>query len=140
MRLGATVRLRDKSNRLLLPPIVLDDVTNDMPAAREEVFGPVASILSFPDEEAAVRFANDSDYGLSSAVVTRDEGRGVRVARRLQAGMTHVNDWPVNDEANTAFGGEKDSGIGRFGGERVIREFTTEHWISVQGVPRGYPL
>jgi acyl-CoA reductase-like NAD-dependent aldehyde dehydrogenase len=62
------------------------------------------------------------------------------VAKRLQAGMRHVNDWPVNDEANTAFGDEKDSGIGRFGGEWAIREFTTEHWISVQEVPRGYPL
>jgi aldehyde dehydrogenase (NAD+) len=125
---------------LVLPPIVLDDVTNDMPAAHEEVFGPVASILSFPDEEAAIRFANDTDYGLSSAVFTRDTGRGVRVAKRLQVGMTHVNDWPVNEEANTAFGGEKDSGIGRFGGEWAIREFTTDHWISVQEVPRGYPL
>jgi aldehyde dehydrogenase (NAD+) len=140
VRLGATVRLRDKPDGLLLPPIVLDDVTNHMPAAREEVFGPVASILSFPDEEAAIRFANDTDYGLSSAVFTRDTGRGMRVAQRLQVGMTHVNDWPVNDEANTAFGGEKDSGIGRFGGEWAIREFTTDHWISVQEVPRGYPL
>jgi aldehyde dehydrogenase (NAD+) len=140
VRLGATVRLRDKPMGLVLPPIVLDDVTNDMPAAHEEVFGPVASILSFPDEEAAIRFANDTDYGLSSAVFTRDTGRGVRLAKRLQVGMTHVNDWPVNDEANTAFGGEKDSGFGRFGGEWAIREFTTDHWISVQEVPRGYPL
>jgi aldehyde dehydrogenase (NAD+) len=140
VRQGATVRLRDQPRGLLLPPIVLDDVTNDMPAAHEEVFGPVASILSFPDEEAAIRFANDTEYGLSSAVFTRDTGRGVRVAKRLQAGMTHVNDWPVNDEASTAFGGEKDSGIGRFGGEWAIREFTTDHWISVQELPRGYPL
>jgi aldehyde dehydrogenase (NAD+) len=140
VRLGATVRLRDTPHDLLLPPIVLDDVTNDMPAAREEVFGPVASILTFNGEEQAIRIANDTDYGLSSAVFTRDTGRGIAVAKRIQAGMTHVNDWPVNDEPNTAFGGEKDSGIGRFGGEWAIREFTTDHWISVQELPRGYPL
>jgi aldehyde dehydrogenase (NAD+) len=62
------------------------------------------------------------------------------VAERIDAGMTHVNDSPVNDEPNTAFGGEKASGLGRFGGEWAIEEFTTDHWISIQRVPRKFPI
>jgi aldehyde dehydrogenase (NAD+) len=137
---GARALLRGTPSGLVLPPIVLANVTNDMPAAREEVFGPVAPILRFADEEEAIRIANDTEYGLSSALFTGDVERGLRVAKRIEAGMTHVNDWPVNDEANTPFGGEKASGLGRFGGRRALEEFTTEHWISVQERPRRYPL
>ena len=71
---------------------------------------------------------------------SRDVNRAVRFARRVDAGMTHVNDSPVNDDANTAFGGEKASGIGRFGGKWAIDEFTTEHWVSVQHEPREYAI
>jgi acyl-CoA reductase-like NAD-dependent aldehyde dehydrogenase len=77
---------------------------------------------------------------LSSAVFTGDLERGVRFARKIQAGMTHVNDQPVNDQPNTAFGGEKASGLGRFGGHWAIEEFTTDHWISVQHTPRTFPF
>jgi len=137
---GARAVLRHPTSGLLLPPIVLADVTNDMPAAREEVFGPVASILRFEDEEQAIRMANDTEYGLSSSVFTRDVERGLRVARRLEAGMTHINDWPINDEPHLAFGGEKASGLGRFGGEWALEQFTTDHWISVQERSPGYPV
>ncbi len=137
---GARALLRGPARGLVLPPVVLDDVTNDMPAAHEELFGPVAPILRFQGEEEAVRIANDTEYGLSSAVFTRDVDRGVRLARRLQVGMTHVNDMATNDEPNTAFGGEKASGLGRFGGEWAVDEFTTFHWISVQEERRAYPL
>ena len=64
----------------------------------------------------------------------------MRFAQAVKAGMTHVNDSPVNDEANTAFGGVKASGIGRFGGAWAIEEFTVDHWISVQREPRRYPI
>jgi aldehyde dehydrogenase (NAD+) len=101
---------------LLLPPHVLLG-TNDVATAREEVFGPVITIISAAGEEEALRIANDTEYGLSSAVFTRDLDRGTRFALRVEAGMTHVNDSPVNDEPNTAFGGVKASEIGRFGGE-----------------------
>ena len=77
-------------------------------------------------------------YGLSSAVFTRDEGRGLRFALRMEAGMTHINDQTVNDLPNSPFGGEKNSGIGRFGGNWAIEEFTTDHWITVQHTPRTY--
>jgi aldehyde dehydrogenase (NAD+) len=124
---------------LLLPPHVLLG-SNDVASAREEVFGPVITIVRAEGEEDALRLANDTEFGLSSAIFTRDVERGVRFALRVEAGMTHVNDSPVNDEANTAFGGEKDSGVGRFGGRWALEEFTTDHWISVQHQPRRYPI
>ncbi len=137
---GARVLVRGQPRDLVLPPIVLADVTNDMPTAREEVFGPVASILRVDGEEEAIRIANTTDCGLSSAVFTRDLERGARVAKRIEAGMTHVNDWPINDEANAPFGGEKASGLGRYGGMWAVEEMTTLHWISLQEQSPGYPI
>jgi len=90
--------------------------------------------------EDALRIANDTGYGLSSAVFTEDVERGVLFARRVRVGMTHVNDTTVNDEPNTAFGGEKGSGVGRFGGEWAIEGFTTDHWVSVQHTARALPF
>ncbi|WP_130494216.1 aldehyde dehydrogenase family protein [Motilibacter rhizosphaerae] len=124
---------------LVLPPHVLLG-TNEVRTAREEVFGPVATVIRADDEEHALAIANDTEYGLSSAVFTRDTDRGVRFALRVQAGMTHVNDQPMNDENHVAFGGEKASGLGRFGGEWAIEEFTTDHWVSVQHEPREFPV
>ena len=124
---------------LSLPPHVLL-AGNDVATAREEVFGPVITIIRAEDELDALAIANDTEYGLSSAVFTRDAERGVRFALRVEAGMTHVNDSPLNEDANTAFGGEKSSGIGRFGGDWALKEFTTDHWISVQHQPRTYPI
>jgi aldehyde dehydrogenase (NAD+) len=124
---------------LLLPPHVLLG-GNDVTTAREEVFGPAITVIRAEGEEDALRLANDTEYGLSSAVFTRDMDRGVRFAQRVDAGMTHVNDTSVNDEANTAFGGKKASGVGRFGGRWAVEEFTTYHWVSVQRTPRTFPL
>jgi aldehyde dehydrogenase (NAD+) len=124
---------------LLIPPhVLLGD--NDVTTAREEVFGPVITIIRAEDEADALRIANDTEYGLSSAVFTKDVDRGTRFALQVQAGMTHVNDSPVNDDANTAFGGEGASGLGRFGGHWALDEFTTDHWVSVQREPRPLPL
>jgi aldehyde dehydrogenase (NAD+) len=88
----------------------------------------------------AIRVANGMEYGLSSAVFTRNVERGVRVALQVKAGMTHATDSPVNDLPNCPFGDEKNSGLGRFGGGWIIDEFTTDHWVSVQHTPRQYPL
>jgi aldehyde dehydrogenase (NAD+) len=122
-----------------LPPHVLTG-DNDVATAREEVFGPVMTIVRADGEEDALRLANATQYGLSSAVFSQDVDRAVRFARRVDAGMTHVNDSPVNDDANTAFGGEKASGLGRFGGQWAVDEFTTEHWVSIQHEPRQYAI
>jgi aldehyde dehydrogenase (NAD+) len=139
-RQGATVTLGgDPTGPVgsVVPPHVLL-AGNDVATAQQEVFGPVATIIRARDEEDALRIANDTDLGLSSAVFTGDAERGVRFALRVEAGMTHVNDQPVIDEPHNAFGGEKGSGIGRFGGDWAIEEFTTDHWISVQHTRRDY--
>jgi aldehyde dehydrogenase (NAD+) len=124
---------------LLLPPHVLAG-SNDVATAREEMFGPVITAVRADGEEHALELANHTEYGLSSAVFSRDVERAVRFALRVEAGMTHVNDSPVNDDSNTAFGGEKASGLGRFGGHWALEEFTTDHWITVQHERRTYAI
>jgi aldehyde dehydrogenase (NAD+) len=124
----------------VLPPHVFVDVRNDMQIAQDEMFGPIVPIIKVNDEAEALRVANDTQYGLSSAVFTRDRELGVRFALQVQAGMTHVNDHSVEDSSTGPFGGEKNSGIGRFGGEWIMREFTREHWITVQHTPPAYPF
>jgi aldehyde dehydrogenase (NAD+) len=139
-RAGARQVLGGPPDGLVLPPHVFSGVTNAMPVAKNETFGPIAAIISAYGESHALQIANDTEYGLSSAVFTRDEARGLRFALGLHAGMTHINDSTVNDSPNSPFGGEKNSGIGRYGGEWIMREFTTEHWVTVQHAPRRYPF
>jgi aldehyde dehydrogenase (NAD+) len=124
------------TGQVLPPQVLLGD--NTVATAAEEVFGPVATIVRADGEDHAVHLANDTPYGLSSGVYTGDAERGVNVARRVEAGMTHINDTTVNDDAHIAFGGEKASGLGRFGGDWVVEEFTTHHWISLQHRPRDF--
>jgi aldehyde dehydrogenase (NAD+) len=136
---GARETLGGEPQGLVLPPHVFADVKNGMLLAREELFGPVAPIIRAESEEEALALANQTTFGLSSCVFAGDVERGVRFAQRLQAGMAHVNDQPVNDLANNPFGGEKNSGIGRFGGDWAVDAFTTDKWVTVQHVPRAYP-
>lgn len=124
----------------ILPPHVFADVTPEMEISREEIFGPIVGIQRAMNEAHALELANATSYGLSSSVFTQDLERGAQFARLINAGMTHVNDIPVNDEAHAPFGGEKNSGLGRFNGDWAIEEFTTDHWISVQHRDRQYPF
>jgi aldehyde dehydrogenase (NAD+) len=135
---GARTLLDGGADDLVLHPIVLADVNND--DAQEELFGPVALLIPFDGDDEGLRLANDVEFGLTSAVFGGDIERATQFGRRIDAGMTHINDISVNDETNTAFGGEKASGIGRFGGTWAIEEFTTDHWVSVQHTPRDYPF
>ncbi|SDH59759.1 4-hydroxybenzaldehyde dehydrogenase [Pseudomonas panipatensis] len=137
---GATLLVGAEPQGNVMPPHVFGDVTADMEIAREEIFGPLVGIQSARDAEHALALANSSEYGLSSAVFTANLERGVQFAQRIHAGMTHVNDIPVNDEPNAPFGGEKNSGLGRFNGDWAIDEFTTDHWITLQHAPRPYPF
>ena len=137
---GARQILGGAPQGLVLPPHVFLDATNDMSVAAEELFGPVVPVIRVRGEDEALRAANETSYGLSAAVFTRDVERGNRFAQRVQAGMTHVNDSPVNDLPNCPFGGEKNSGLGRYNGRWSIEEFTTAHWISVQYEPVPYPF
>ena len=137
---GAKELLGGEPKGLLIPPHIFTGVTMAMKIAREEIFGPVAPIIKVKDEAEALRVANDIDAGLTGAVITRDENRGLAFALRMEVGMTHVNDQPVNDLANNPFGGEKNSGLGRFGGDWILEEFTTPQWVTVQHTPRQYPF
>ncbi len=124
----------------VLPPHVFVDVANDSVLAQTEQFAPIAPLIRAADEAEALRLANETEFGLSSAVFTADEARGVRFAQRIDAGMTHVNDITPNDDPHNMFGGEKNSGIGRFNSDWFIAELTTDHWITVQQSPRPYPF
>jgi aldehyde dehydrogenase (NAD+) len=124
---------------LFYQPTVLTNVTRDMAVFREETFGPVAPIITVDSEEEAIEVANDSDYGLSAGIITRDEERGLRVARQLETGIAHVNDSSVNDEPHVPFGGVKSSGIGRHGGRASIELFTETRWITLERGGRHYP-
>ncbi|GAA1895502.1 aldehyde dehydrogenase family protein [Streptomyces sodiiphilus] len=123
------------TGRVLPPHLLLGG--NEVATAAEEVFGPVATVIRAEGEEDALRLANATEYGLSSGVFTRDTERGLRFARRVEAGMTHVNGSTVHDDINAAFGGEKESGLGRFGGHWIFDEMTSRHWISVQHTRPG---
>lgn len=137
---GATVLLEGEVTGQVLPPHVFGDVTPDMKLSAEEIFGPIAGIQKARDEQHALELANGTEFGLSSAVFSGDPERGLSFARKVRAGMTHVNDMPVNDEAALPFGGEKNSGLGRFNGDWAIEEFSTVQWVSVQRTPRQYPF
>jgi aldehyde dehydrogenase (NAD+) len=129
---GATIALEGKTEGPCIHPWVFTDVKNDMPSAANEVFAPVASIIRAGDEDEAIRIANDTEYGLTGAVFTKDLYRGLKLAKRVDTGMFHVNDQPANDEQQVMFGGVKKSGVGRFNAQWVIDKFTTDRWISVQ--------
>jgi aldehyde dehydrogenase (NAD+) len=99
----------------------------------------VAPIIRAANVEEAIEIANDSDYGLSSGIITRDEEKGLRVAQRLRTGMAHVNDSSVNDEPHVPFGGIGASGVGRHGGKPGIDTFTELRWVTLERGGRHYP-
>lgn len=136
---GAEVLLEGKREGNVLTPTILKG-TNEMTTAQNEMFGPVVTLIPAKNEEHALELANDTEQGLSGAVSSRDEKRAFAFAEKMETGMVHINDQSVNDEPYIAFGGEKQSGIGRFGREHSLDEFTTWKWISVQETPRDYPF
>ena len=137
---GALVLLDGEPDGLVMPPVVFGEVDPGWDIALQESFGPLAPIIAAHGEDEALRFANMSDYGLSSAVVGRDVERAAAFALKIDAGMTHVNDMTVADEQHVPFGGEKNSGLGRFNGRWILEEMTRTHWTSVQHAPHPYPF
>ncbi|KKP00090.1 aldehyde dehydrogenase [Trichoderma harzianum] len=115
---GATVVIGDvkalESRGAELRPIVVDKVTPDMDIYKTESFGPTVSLFEIETEEEAIELANDSDYGLTSAVFTEDLRRGLRFAREIDCGAVHINNMTVHDEPALPHGGTKSSGFGRF--------------------------
>ncbi|WCH92839.1 aldehyde dehydrogenase family protein [Streptomyces moderatus] len=137
---GATALVHGTTTENLVRPSVLSGLPADSPLLRQEIFGPVAFLLTFDGEEEAVRLVNDTPYGLSGAVHTGDIERGVAFAKQIDTGMFHVNDGTVHDEPIVPFGGEKHSGLGRLNGETMLDAFTTTKWISVQHGRSGFPF
>jgi vanillin dehydrogenase len=136
---GAKLLCGGKSSGLFYEPTVLGEVRPDMDVFREETFGPVAPITIAADVDAAVAIANDSEYGLSAGIITRDEEKGLEVARRLRTGMAHINDSSVNDEPHVPFGGVGASGLGRHGGRASVEMFTETRWVTLERGGRHYP-
>lgn len=124
----------------IMKGVVVDHVTPEMAIFREESFGPQVSITRVKSDDEAVRVANDTEYGLSAAIFSRDIAKAIQLARRIESGICHINGPTVHDEAQMPFGGVKASGYGRFGGKAGINEFTELRWITIQTVPRHYPF
>lgn len=137
---GARVAEGGTHEGLFYRPTVLADVTTDLPAWTDEVFGPVAPVVTFDSDDEAIALANSSEYGLAGAVYSRSISRGLSIANRIRAGMVHVNDQTINDEAIIPFGGMGMSGNGgRFGGEANLEAFTEWQWVTVRDEPKSYP-
>lgn len=137
---GETVSMDGVEDSLLVAPTVLSDATNDMAAACNEHFGPIAPVIPFSDVDEAVEIHDDTEYGLSGSVHAGDVGTGLKIAERLDTGMVHVGDQPVNDEAHVPFSGTKASGMGGYNSTDILDEVTEKKWISVQQEPREYPF
>lgn len=137
---GATLALGGDPVGRVLPPHVFTEVDPSSDIALLESFGPLAPIIVAHGEEEALAYANMSEYGLSAAVVGGDVEAATEFALKIDAGMTHVNDMTVADEQHVPFGGEKNSGLGRFNGRWILEEMTRTHWVSVQHAPHPYPL
>lgn len=129
-----------KADGALMDATLLDHVTSSMRIYSEESFGPVVCVMRVDDEDEAIRIANDSEYGLSSAVFSRDVSRAMQVAQQIESGICHINGPTVHDEAQMPFGGVKASGYGRFGAKASIDEFTDMRWITIQNGKRHYPF
>jgi acyl-CoA reductase-like NAD-dependent aldehyde dehydrogenase len=119
---------------------VLDGVTPSMKIYYEESFAPIVCVVRVADVEEAVRVANDTEYGLSSAIFSRDVKLALDIAQRLDFGCCHINGPSVYDEAHMPLGGMKASGYGRFGGQPGINEFTEVQWISIEDPNQQYPM
>jgi benzaldehyde dehydrogenase (NAD) len=137
---GARLAVGGTHEGLFYRPTVLADVTRELPAWTDEIFGPVAPVVTFETDEEALALANDTAYGLAGGVYSRSISRGLALAQRIKAGMVHVNDQTVNDEAVIPFGGMGASGNGsRFGGAANWDEFTQWQWVTVRDDPKSFP-
>ena len=118
---------------------LITDVPESSEFAKHETFGPVLAVEVVDSAEEGVARANATSYGLSAAILTADTDRGFALAQQIESGIVHVNDQSVGDEPQMPFGGVKDSGWGRFGGQAVVDEFTELRWITVQA-GTGHPF
>ena len=142
---GATLLTGDGTiegpNGTLIRPVVLTDVTKDMEIYASEIFGPATVIHPVDSADAAIELANDSDYGLTGGVISRDLNAALDVVARIRSGIIHINDQGIADEPMAPFGGVRNSGYGKFGGTAGIESFTEQRWVTIQHTGRpSYPF
>ena len=137
---GATTLSGGEADGTCYPPTVITGVTPDMRVYGEESFGPLVTVVEVDGVDEAVATANDTEYGLSAAVWSQNVPAALELAQRIESGICHINDTTVQDEPQMPFGGVKASGWGRFGGRAALEEFTELRWITVQELPRQYPI
>lgn len=121
-------------------PTVIADVTPSMPVFQEELFGPVASVSKAKDATDAIQLANNTRYGLTSAVITNDLELAMRCAMELESGSVHINGSTIHDEPHAPFSGVKDSGMGREGGQWSMDDLTQLKWVTIQRGEAHYPF
>ena len=136
---GATAEVGGGVEGRFVQPTVLTGITPDMKVYREETFGPIVPVIPYRTDDEAIAIANDTEYGLSSGVITQNENRGLAIAERLETGMCHINCSPINDEPHAPFGGMKSSGVGRYGGRWAMENFTETRWITMDRGERPFP-
>jgi aldehyde dehydrogenase (NAD+) len=137
---GATVLTGGSYQGRLYQPTVLSGITPAMRIYYEETFGPVASIIPVSDEKEALAVANDTAYGLSAGVITKDLEKALFLAEGLDVGMVHVNDGSIDADACCPFGGCKESGQGREGGRYAVEKLTDLKWVTIQKTKRQLPF
>ena len=137
---GAKILCGGPTTGRFMDATVVDHVSPGMVIYAEECFGPIAGICRVATEDEAISLANDTRYGLSAAIFSRDIGRALTLSRQIETGICHINSATVADRPDMPFGGVKDSGYGRFGGAAMLDEFTELRWVSVATHPRRYPF
>jgi acyl-CoA reductase-like NAD-dependent aldehyde dehydrogenase len=137
---GAKLLCGGPANGAVMQATILDHVKPGMKIYDEETFGPITTVVRVRGVDEALSVANDTAYGLSSAVFGRDVTRAMQVALQIEAGSCHINGSTVQNEAQAPYGGTKDSGYGRFDGRAVIDEFTELKWITLEPAVQDYPV
>ena len=141
VRAGATLEAGGEYDRLFYRPTVLSGVKPGMRAFEDEVFGPVATVVSFASDEEAIELANRTEYGLSAAIISPSVGRAMAMGERLECGMLHINDQTVADECVNPFGGRGASGNGgSVGGPSDWDDYTQWQWVTVKDTAPVYPF
>jgi aldehyde dehydrogenase (NAD+) len=136
---GAKLALGGGVKGRFVEPTIVTHVTPEMDIWRDETFGPVAVVVPFSSDDEAIAMNNDTEYGLSSGIISRNEIRAMEIARRLDTGMAHINCATINDEAHAPFGGTKASGVGRYGGRWSAESFSETRWITLDRGQKPFP-
>ncbi|MCD7042145.1 benzaldehyde dehydrogenase [Pseudomonas sp. MAFF 311095] len=141
LQAGAQLEAGGEYDQLFYQPTVLSGVRPGMRAFEDEVFGPVASVVSFATDEEAIELANRTEYGLSAAIISPSVGRAMAIGERLNCGLLHINDQTVADECINPFGGRGASGNGgSVGGPADWDEYSQWQWVTVKNTPPVYPF